>query len=97
MHDLTSFALSISSSQHNDFCPNHCATGCLQDRREWIEKDALMSLEPPGGAGGANGKGRGAGFRRPTSGDDYYEILQVRCLTMCAAVMVQYNTEMSPC
>ncbi len=78
---VISVALPTPSSQHSDCCSNPGTAYCLQDRREWIEKDALMSLEPPGGAGGANGKGRGAGFRRPTSGDDYYELLQVRCPT----------------
>jgi hypothetical protein len=48
----------------------------VQDKREWVEKDALMIVEPAK-QGTAKGAGRGAGgYKRPTSGDNYYEILQ---------------------
>ncbi|PNW81790.1 hypothetical protein CHLRE_06g260350v5 [Chlamydomonas reinhardtii] len=42
-----------------------------ESRREWVEKDAIVSLEPPGTEKDAGG------YRRPQSGDDYYAILGV--------------------
>ncbi|KAG2492691.1 hypothetical protein HYH03_009105 [Edaphochlamys debaryana] len=48
-----------------------------EDKREWVDKDMIVAVEPPKGAkGGAGRKGPG-GYSRPASGDDYYAILQV--------------------
>ncbi|GLC44692.1 hypothetical protein PLESTB_000973900 [Pleodorina starrii] len=50
-----------------------------ESRREWVDKDMIVPLEPQqpkAGGRGARG-GTGGGFSKPESGTDYYEILQV--------------------
>ncbi|KAG2438479.1 hypothetical protein HXX76_005032 [Chlamydomonas incerta] len=42
-----------------------------EERREWVEKDAIVSVEP------LRKETDGGGYRRPQSGDDYYAILGV--------------------
>ncbi|KAG2430677.1 hypothetical protein HYH02_013674 [Chlamydomonas schloesseri] len=55
-----------------------------EDRREWVEKDAIVSVEP------LKKENNAGGYRRPQSGDDYYAILGVERTATPDQIKKQY-------